>query len=259
MATDPGKVELTVLRYRPEQDEAPWWQTYEVPYADDLSVLQALQFVQDELDPTLVFRWSCRMAVCGSCGMMIDGRPRLACRTFLRDFPERRLRVEPLAHFPIDRDLVAVIDDFPEKLRSIRPGLEPAEARTIAQGEHLQTPLQQQDYLQFADCINCLLCYAACAQYGLDPSFLGPAATALMHRWNADSRDGGRELRMERAHRDDGVWPCTAVGYCSEVCPKGVDPAHAINQTKTASAVDFFARFLRSNGDAARKGEGPGR
>lgn len=248
MATDAGTVELRVLRYRPDQDTEPWWQTYTVPYAPDLSVLQALQFVQDELDPTLAFRWSCRMAVCGSCGMVIDGRPKLACRTFLRDFPARRLRVEPLTNFPIDRDLVAVIDDFPEKLRSIRPGLEPARPRSIAEGEHLQTPAQQQDYLQFADCINCLLCYAACGQYGLDPDFLGPAAAALMHRWNADSRDGARELRMPRAHGDDGVWPCTAVGYCSEVCPKGVDPAHAINQAKTASAVDFFARFLRGSG-----------
>ena len=97
---------------------------------------------------------------------------------------------------------------------------------------------------QFSHCINCMLCYAACPQYGLDNQFLGPGLTALMHRYNADSRDGAKEKRMELGHQDEGVWGCTAVGYCSEVCPKQVDPANAINQNKTASAIDWFARFL---------------
>jgi len=103
-------------------------------------------------------------------------------------------------------------------------------------------------YYHYSECINCLLCYAACPQYGLDASFIGPAALALMHRYNADSRDGGRDERMQVAGSDEGVWGCTFVGYCSEVCPKGVDPAHAINQNKMASALDFFFRRVRSPG-----------
>jgi fumarate reductase iron-sulfur subunit len=89
-----------------------------------------------------------------------------------------------------------------------------------------------------------MLCYAACPQYGLDSAFIGPGVTALLHRYNADSRDGAQARRMELVNADEGVWSCTAVGYCSVVCPKGVDPANAVNQNKTASAIDYFLRFV---------------
>jgi fumarate reductase iron-sulfur subunit len=95
-----------------------------------------------------------------------------------------------------------------------------------------------------------MLCYAACPQYGLDSKFTGPGLLALLHRYNADSRDGGRGERMQLINAEEGVWSCTAVGYCSEVCPKGVDPANAVNQNKVASAKDYFLRFL---------GRGPGK
>jgi len=97
---------------------------------------------------------------------------------------------------------------------------------------------------RFAQCINCLLCYAACPQCGLNHDFVGPAALALAHRYNLDSRDGGKDLRAETVASNEGIWECTFVGACSEVCPKQVDPANAVNQNKTMSAVDWFARFL---------------
>jgi fumarate reductase iron-sulfur subunit len=90
-----------------------------------------------------------------------------------------------------------------------------------------------------------MLCYAACPQYALDKDFLGPGLTALLMRYNEDSRDAGQAARMELAGSQEGVWSCTAVGYCSEVCPKAVDPANAINRTKGSSAAGWFARFLR--------------
>jgi fumarate reductase iron-sulfur subunit len=99
-------------------------------------------------------------------------------------------------------------------------------------------------YEQFSSCINCMLCYAACPQYGLDPGFTGPGVLALMHRYNADSRDGGQAERMQLGHAHEGFWGCTAVAYCSEVCPKGVDPANAINQNKMNSAINYFTRFV---------------
>ena len=99
-------------------------------------------------------------------------------------------------------------------------------------------------YEQFSSCINCMLCYAACPQYGLNPKFTGPGVLALLHRYNADSRDGGQDERMKLGHADEGFWGCTAVGYCSEVCPKGVDPANAINQNKMNSAINYFTRFV---------------
>jgi fumarate reductase iron-sulfur subunit len=243
-------ITIEVLRYAPAEGAEPYVQSWTIPFTDDMSVLQGLQYIKDHLDGSLTFRWSCRMAICGSCGMMVAGKPGLGCRTFLREFYPGPVRIEPLAHFPIERDLVIDANDFMTKLGRIRPWIEPRAPKSIAEGEHLQTPEELERYEQFSHCINCMLCYAACPQYGLDNTFLGPGLTALLHRYNSDSRDGAKEKRMELVHAEDGVWGCTAVGYCSEVCPKQVDPANAVNQNKTASALDWFARFLP--GRAAR-------
>lgn len=236
---------LEVMRYDAAHDAEPRFESYEIPFTDDMSVLQGLQYVKDHVDGTLTYRWSCRMAICGSCGMMLDAEPRLACRSFLRDFAPGPLRVEPLEHFPIERDLVVDIGDFVEKLARVKPWIEPRVARALEEGAYTQTPAELDRFESFSHCINCLLCYAACPQYGHDKGFLGPAATAMLQRYNLDSRDGASKERMEVAHSEEGVWSCTAVGYCSEVCPKAVDPANAVNRTKTESAVDWFARFLR--------------
>jgi fumarate reductase iron-sulfur subunit len=238
-------IEMRVLRYRPHEDTHPFYVTYRVPYTDDMSVLQGLQTIKDTLDGTLSYRWSCRMAVCGSCGMMINGEPQLACNTLLRTLAPGPVTIEPLNNFPIERDLVVTVEDFVKKIESIYPYVMPKEKRSLEQGEYLQTPEQLAAYENFSDCINCMLCYAACPQFGANPDFIGPGAMALLQRYNADSRDGGQELRMARIHGDNGVWSCTAVGVCSEVCPKQVDPAHAVNQNKRNSAFDYFLRHLR--------------
>jgi fumarate reductase iron-sulfur subunit len=248
MTENTRQIEIEVLRYRPEQDQEPFFQTYSVPFTDDMSVLQGLQHIKDEIDSTLSYRWSCRMAICGSCGMMINGVPNLSCHTFLRDFFPHKLRVEPLNHFPIERDLVVSADDFIGKLESIKPYIIPKEARTLEQGEYLQTPAELERYEQFSSCINCMLCYAACPQYGINSDFMGPGVLALLHRYNSDTRDGGQAERMEIVNAEEGVWNCTAVGYCSEVCPKNVDPANAVNINKINSAKDYFLRFLRPEG-----------
>jgi fumarate reductase iron-sulfur subunit len=125
-------IRIEVLRYRPEQEDAPVWQGYDVPYSDDMSVLQGLQYIKDELDGTLSFRWSCRMAICGSCGMMVNGKPELSCKTFLRHLAPGPVRVEALAHFPIERDLVVSVGEFVSKLESIHPYIVPKEPRTLA-------------------------------------------------------------------------------------------------------------------------------
>jgi fumarate reductase iron-sulfur subunit len=238
-------IQLKILRYRPETDIEPAYGFFMVPYTDDMSVLQGLQTIKDTLDGTLSFRWSCRMAVCGSCGMMINGKPQLACNTFLRNLLPGPVTIEPLNNFPIERDLVVSVGDFVKKIESIYPYIIPKEPRTIEQGPYLQTPVQLAAYESFSDCINCMLCYAACPQFGENPDFIGPGAMALLQRYNGDSRDGGRLKRIEAISGEDGVWSCTAVGVCSDVCPKQVNPANAVNQNKTNSAFDYFLRFLR--------------
>ena len=230
-------MDVIVQRYRPDTDDAPRMVTYPVPWTQDTSVLDALNYIKDNIDSSLTFRWSCRMAICGSCGFMLNGEPKLGCEQFLRTYAPGPLKIEPLANHDVERDLVVDLEPFMEKLASVEPYLHPDVTGSPEPG-NLQTPAEMARYSQYAACINCMLCYAACPQVGLNPGFAGPAALALLHRWNADSRDVGWAARRDVANAEEGVWGCTLVGDCSTVCPKGVDPAHAINQNKVHSAAD---------------------
>ncbi|MBI3997626.1 MAG: succinate dehydrogenase/fumarate reductase iron-sulfur subunit [Armatimonadetes bacterium] len=237
-------ITLEVLRYRPGRDQAPAFQSFQVPYREDWVVLDALNYIKDQIDGSLSYRWSCRMGVCGSCGMMVNGTPRLSCAAFLKEYYPATVRVEPLEHFPIERDLVISLDDFMQKLPAVRPWIVRQDDRPLDAGEYRQTPAELDWYKQFSMCINCLLCYSACPVYELEPRFIGPAALALVARYNLDSRDQGREQRQEIAAGPDGVWDCTLVGECSTVCPKDVDPAGAIQRLKLSSALEWVKNVV---------------
>ena len=237
-------IALTVTRYRPEQESEPTFQTYEVPFRKDWVVLDALNYIKDTLDGSLAFRWSCRMGVCGSCGMMVNGTPKLTCAAFLADYAPGPIRVDPLEYFPVIRDLVVDIRDFLGKLRKVKPWIVRKQEKPLAEGEYAQTPDQLDAYKQFGMCINCMLCYSACPIYGLEPSFIGPAAIALAQRYNMDSRDEAAPERLEILSEHDGIWQCTFVGECTKVCPKNVDPAGAIQQYKLSGAVHWFQSLL---------------
>ena len=237
-------ITLKVTRYRPEQEEAPTEQSYQIPYRDDWVVLDALNYVKDRVDGTLSYRWSCRMGVCGSCGMMVNGEPKLTCSAFLKDYYPEEVRVEPLVNFPIVRDLVIDMTDFMNKLKAVKPWVIRKREKPVAEGEHLQSPAQLKIFKQFSMCINCMLCYAACPVYGLEPEFIGPAAIALAHRYNIDSRDEGWKERKPIVASSEGIWECTYIGECSVVCPKEVDPAAAIQRTKVATTTDWFKSIL---------------
>ena len=240
----PRTIALELFRYRPDEDSEPSFRRYEVPYRPEWVVLDALNYLKDEVDGTLSYRWSCRMGVCGSCGMMVNGYPRLTCNAFLREFLAGPIRVEPLRGFPVERDLITSLDDFMDKLTAVQPWIVREEEQPPERGEYLQTPAQLADYKQFSMCINCMLCYAACPVYEHEDEFVGPAALALAQRYNLDSRDQGADRRRELIWSDDGIWDCTFVGECSEVCPKNVDPAGAIQQAKVQAANGFFLSFL---------------
>ena len=243
-------IEIDILRYRPEMDDKPFTQTFELPYQADMSILEALQYIKDHLDSTISFRWSCRMAICGSCGMMVNRVPKLGCKAFLRDYYPKKVSLEPLANFPIERDLVVVMDDFIKKLEEIKPYIIPTkndagDKKCLSEGAYKQTPEQMEKYKQFSMCINCGLCYSACPQYALDNKFTGPAALALIARYNRDNRDAGEAERMQIVNQEEGVWGCTFVGYCSVVCPKGVDPAAAIQLLKVESSKDYLIGMFK--------------
>src|SRR5436189_5067920 len=133
-------ISLEVLRYSPERDAEPSFQRYDVPVHKDWVVLDALNYIKDKVDGSLTFRWSCRMGVCGSCGMMVNGEPKLTCAAFLKDYYPNTIRVEPLTNFPVIRDLVINFDDFMHKLTEVKAWLIPKEAKPLSAGEYLQTP-----------------------------------------------------------------------------------------------------------------------
>ena len=240
-------ITLEIFRYRPEEETEPTFQRYDVPYHNDWVVLDAINYIKDEIDGTLSYRWSCGMGVCGSCGMMVNGDPKLTCKVFLKDYYPGVIRVEPLANFPVERDLVINMDDFIEKLQRIKPWIvreEEESEESLEEGEYLQTPAQVSRYKQYSMCINCMICYAACPVYGLDPTFIGPAAIALAQRYNLDSRDQGQRERGDVIFSHEGIWDCTFVGECSVVCPENVDPAGAIQRAKIKATNDWFKSVL---------------
>jgi len=238
------QITLQVARYRPEEEAAPTFQEYDVPCPKEWVVLDGLNYVKDRLDGTLSYRWSCRMGICGSCGMTVNGEPKLTCATFLADYAPGPVRVEPLRNFPVIRDLVVEIGDFMRKLSRVKPWIIRKDHKPLSDGEYRQTPQEMDEYTQFSMCINCMLCYAACPIYGLDQEFIGPAAIALAQRYNLDSRDEGARERHEVLSAHEGIWGCTFVGECTKVCPKDVDPAGAIQRYKLTAALDSLRTFL---------------
>ena len=238
------QITLRIARYRPEKESDATFEEFELPCPSDWVVLDGLNHIKDRLDGTLSYRWSCRMGICGSCGMVVNGEPKLACATFLADYAPGPVTVEPLRNFPVIRDLVVEIGDFMEKLTRVKPWIVRQVERPLADGEYRQTPDELDEYKQFSMCINCMLCYSACPIYGLDPHFIGPAAIALAQRYNLDSRDEGAAERMQVLSEHDGIWGCTFVGECTKVCPKHVDPAGAIQRYKLQSALDWVKAFV---------------
>jgi fumarate reductase iron-sulfur subunit len=241
-------ITLQVTRYRPEQDTEPTVQEYDVPLRKDWAVLDGLNHIKDHQDGTLSYRWSCRMGICGSCGMTVNGEPKLTCATFLTDYDPGPVRVEPLSNFPLVRDLVIEIGDFLRKLPRVKPWIIRGEDKPVADGEYLQTPEQLDAYKQYSMCINCMLCYSACPVYGLDPDFIGPAAIALAQRYNLDSRDQGASDRLDLLIHPDGIWGCTFVGECTRACPKDVDPAGAIQRYKLTAALQSIKALVLPRG-----------
>ena len=242
------QITLQVARYLPEKQSESTFDEYEVPCPKDWVVLDGLNYIKDKIDGTLSYRWSCRMGICGSCGMTVNGEPKLTCATFLADYAPGPLRIEPLRNFPVIRDLIVDIGDFMRKLASVKPFIVRRYDKPLSEGEHRQTPEELDEYKQYSMCINCMLCYAGCPIYGLDPKFIGPAAIALAQRYNLDNRDEGAKQRLEVLSEHAGIWGCTFVGECTKVCPKNVDPAGAIQRYKLTAAVEEMKTFFMPRG-----------
>ena len=248
---------LRVQRFDPSVEKRPRFQDYVVPLMDGMTVLDALLYTRDRLDHGIAMRFSCRMASCGSCGMKINGRPRLACETQVAELGASTITVQPMDNFPIVRDLVVDLESFFSKHKGVVPHLvrkgDPSEQDSPS-GEYLVKPEELDSFVQFTYCIKCGLCSSSCPTSSTDSLFPGPQALAQAYRFVEDTRDEATEERLDVVDNQHGVWRCHFAGTCSAVCPKGVDPALGIQLLKrhVMAARSPFGR-KRSKGRAAAK------
>jgi succinate dehydrogenase / fumarate reductase iron-sulfur subunit len=237
-----GQVIYRVRRFRPGVDRRPIWQEFTIESTPGMTVLDGLWLVKESIDPGLAFRASCRMGVCGSCGMMVNGMPRLACNTQVAELGGGIVTVAPLPNFDILRDLVPNLDSMFDRHQALSPYLiRPDRAeQENPRGEYAQTPHELEAYLQFSYCIKCGCCMAACPTLATDVRFSGPMPLSQAHRYNSDSRDGGFGERKRVLAGSQGPWRCHYAGECARVCPKGVDPAKAIQWMKRELMLDVI-------------------
>ncbi len=246
--SDPPKKTFVITRFDPDVDEVPKTQSYEIAVDPDWKILDAVNYIKDEVDGTLSHRWSCRMAVCGSCGMMVNGEPRLTCKDSVSQYGDT-VEITPLSNFPVIRDLVVEMDGFMDKFKKVKPWIIRAKELAAEDGPVRQSPEELEEFKQFSMCINCMLCYSACPVVSNEPEFLGPAAIALGHRYNVDSRDEGASERNAIFRGEGTVFSCSFANECSEVCPKNVDPAAAVNQAKFNAVIDWATGLVLPSGE----------
>ena len=228
------KITLQIQRFNPETDAQPYFQDYLVQVEPTDRVLDALIQVKSFVDGTLAFRKSCAHGVCGSDAMIIDGQERLACKTLVKDVAEGdgvTVRIEPLKHLPLLRDLIVGQDEFFARWRKVKPFLINTEA--VEEGERIQPQEERAAFDDPTKCILCASCYSACPILnGENARFIGPAAVAQAARFVFDSRDKGFEDRLEVLDHPDGVWACENHFQCTRVCPRGIKVTKHINLTK---------------------------
>jgi len=233
---------LKIKRYNPDKNPSGWEETFKVEAKKGMNLLEALLRIQDEQDPTLSFRYSCRGAVCGSCGMKVNGELVLACRTPVERFLGRIPLIEPLPFFPVIRDLIVDMSLFFEHYRQIKPYLHGKP--NDSERESLMTEAERKEVDPYIQCILCGICFGACPAYHRDPEFLGPAMLAKAFRFLTDPRDARSEEILSEVNTQRGVWGCNTVFQCVKVCPKEVPPTRAIVKMRRKILSHRLASFF---------------
>jgi|TARA_R110002126_G_C10490915_1_gene504600 succinate dehydrogenase / fumarate reductase iron-sulfur subunit len=231
--TDSRIINLSIYRYNPETDKKPYMKNYElsVPTANDPMLLTLLERIKAEQDPTLSFRRSCREGVCGSDGMNINGANGLACVTSLSSMNKTSIVVRPLTGFEVVRDLVVDMTTFFKQYERIKPYLQNDTAPP--EQERLQSPQERAKLDGLYECIMCGCCTSSCPSFWWNPDkFVGPAGLLQARRFLADSRDTATEKRLEEMQDPFSVFRCRSIMNCASVCPKGLNPTHAISEIR---------------------------
>jgi succinate dehydrogenase/fumarate reductase iron-sulfur protein len=231
-----------IFRFDPEKDKEPYFQEYEYDFLPNVSVLEALIIIRNELDSSLSFRYSCRGAVCGSCGMIINGNPDLACRIKLGILNTKEVVLEPLANLEILKDLVVDMVPFWKAYREIRPYLH--SENKFPEKEQRISEKQMERIYQFINCILCACCYSACPVVSKDENYLGPAALAKLYRFVKDPRDRRPYSFLKKINTQEGAWGCHTIFKCVEACPKDVRPVDGIEGIRRKLIIEKLKRFF---------------
>ncbi len=237
------KYTFRILRYDPQQDENPRFQDFLYETEEEKSILEALMDIRNEQDCTLSFRYSCREAICGSCGLVINGNFDLACRAGLGPLKSSLIHIEPLPNLEIEKDLVVNMDPFWEALYSVEPYLHTD--GELPEKEHRIEDKEMDKILQYINCILCGCCYSACPVASRDERYLGPAALAKLYRLVRDPRDRRAFSSWSKINTESGVWGCDTIFKCNEVCPKEVRPADGIEALRRKLIIEKIKRLFR--------------
>jgi len=232
-----------IYRFDPAQDARPVFQEYPYETHEKRTILEALMDIRNEQDATLSFRYSCREAVCGSCGMVINGRPELACRTMVDSLNSSLIILEPLPNMEIQKDLVVDLEPFWNALCDVHPyvigdGHPPEKENKIEEKEMAGIE-------RYTNCILCACCYAACPVVTRDARYLGPIALAKLNRFVRDPRDKRPFADWAGINTDTGLWGCDTVFKCNDACPKDIQPAHGIEALRRKFVVERLKKMLR--------------
>jgi succinate dehydrogenase / fumarate reductase iron-sulfur subunit len=222
-------VALKIWRFDPDTGERVL-KDYEVEAPEWVTLLDVLDIIKDRVDGTLAYRRSCRMMICGSCGMRMDGGAVLACKTRMAEIVEAGHVpvISAMGNLPVVKDLVVDMNPFWEKMRAMQPWLQPGYLETSEDKEFQVSQDQVNVINKESLCINCGCCVSECNSMESDPDFMGPAALAKGMRFVGDARDQATVERLERYNAPHGIWDCTRCYFCQQRCPKGVDPRDAI-------------------------------
>ncbi|MGI9435776.1 MAG: succinate dehydrogenase/fumarate reductase iron-sulfur subunit [Geminicoccaceae bacterium] len=219
------------------------FQAFDVPAHHSQTILDVVAWVQQNAEPTLAYRFACRVGMCGSCAMMVNGVPRWTCRTHVKKaLNNNRIEIAPLRNLPVIKDLAVDMDAFFDKWIGAEGVFHPTRTRDddIEAVDPKSPPrLAAADGIE---CINCAVCYAACDAVATNPGYLGPAA--LNRAWTLvnDAKDGARRSILDAVSRNGGCQSCHAMGNCAEACPNALSPMNAIAGLKRAAARSFFGR-----------------
>jgi succinate dehydrogenase / fumarate reductase iron-sulfur subunit len=237
-----GKIRvIKVFRYDPTDADDGHFDRFEVSVKDEgrTTILVVLLKIQKEQDPSLAFRYACRVSMCGSCGMVINGRERLACKTVVGDFKEGEITIRPMNHFPVMKDLIVDMDPFFEKYKESLPFFEPA--RQIDEPAVIRPDSRERREIGLStECIACGCCVSSCSMVNNHETYCGPAAINRAFTLLADSRDALKAQRMAQVL--DGCYNCRTELNCTEVCPKEISPTRAIKYIQKQACVDLFRR-----------------